>query len=112
MRTVRIPSPFSLLIWAALWEVGGRGFQSDLLPPLSTVIGVAFDVVHLPSFWKALSETAQAFGAGMFLAIVLGIPMGVLVSRVGPEPLPRRRPHQNNLGVRPGSVNRSRKPCS
>lgn len=83
MRTVRIPAPFSLLIWAAIWEVGGRGFGSDLLPPLSTVIGAAFDVVYLPSFWKALAETARAFGAGMFLAIVLGIPMGVLMGLVG-----------------------------
>ncbi len=83
MTTARIPSAFSLLIWAAVWEIAGRAFNSDFLPPLSTVIGVALEVLRLPSFWKALAETARAFGAGMLLAITIGIPMGVLMGLFG-----------------------------
>jgi NitT/TauT family transport system permease protein len=78
LKTVRIPSALSLLIWAALWEVAARVFQNDLLPPLSTVIAAAFDVIRLPTFWKALGETVRAFGIGMALALVVGISVGVL----------------------------------
>ena len=81
--TSRIPASFSLLIWAALWEIAGRWIDSDLLPPLSTVIGEAFNVIHLRSFWEALAQTAQAFGVGVSLAIMIGIPMGVFIGSVG-----------------------------
>lgn len=78
----RIPSAFSLVIWVVLWEIAGRMGSSDLLPPLSAIVASAFEIVQLPSFHRALRDTAQAFGLGMLLSVVVGIPFGVLMGTI------------------------------
>lgn len=73
-------SPFwSLIFWAALWEVAGRLGWISLLPPLSAIWFAMIDLFQRPSFWDALGMTARTFGIGLGLSIAVGVPIGVLM---------------------------------
>ncbi len=71
----------SLIIWAALWEVVGRTGASFLLPPLSAVFARMVEIVPTSAFADALWITGKAFLLGNLIAIVVGVPLGVLMGR-------------------------------
>ena len=76
-----LPGMSSLLVWGLLWEIIGQLGLTFFVPPLSTVIVTLFTVIGTPAFQKALFETAYAFSAGVFAAIVIGIPIGILMGK-------------------------------
>jgi NitT/TauT family transport system permease protein len=78
----RIPMMASLLVWCVLWEIVGRLNLMFILPPFSEVLAAAVDLVQLPSWQSATVTTLRAFLIGMALAIVVGIPLGMLMGRV------------------------------
>lgn len=78
----RVPMMASLLVWCVLWEIVGRLELMFILPPFSDVMVAAVDLVQLPSWQSATVTTLRAFLIGMFLAIVVGIPLGMLMGRV------------------------------
>ncbi|MDE2912422.1 MAG: ABC transporter permease subunit [Paracoccaceae bacterium] len=78
---IRLPGMSSLILWGLFWEIVGRSGYTFFLPPLSEVIATFFSIVDTPAFQKALSETAQAFLAGVFSAVVIGIPTGILMGK-------------------------------
>lgn len=77
----RVPLMASLLVWAALWEICGRLFGTLVLPPLSRIFVRMIEIVPTPSFADALLITGKAFLLGNLIAIVVGVPMGVLMGR-------------------------------
>jgi NitT/TauT family transport system permease protein len=77
----RIPMVGALLIWAVLWEIVGQLDLSILLPPLSGVFARAIDIIPTPGFMKALWVTGYAFVIGNAIAIVVGVPLGILMGR-------------------------------
>jgi NitT/TauT family transport system permease protein len=77
----RVPMAASLLIWAGLWELVGRSELVSLLPPLTRVIVRLGEILPSESFLSALGLTARAFTAGVLVAIVVGVPVGVLMGR-------------------------------
>ncbi len=78
---IRLPGMSSLLIWGLLWEIFGRSGLSFFVPPLSDVIATLFEVIGTPAFQKALYETGYAFVAGVFFAVSIGIPTGILMGK-------------------------------
>jgi NitT/TauT family transport system permease protein len=71
----------SILILAILWEVAGRTLDSVLIPPLSKV-GSAW--LRLLASGKLLDNLIMSLGtlaAGFFLALIVGILLGVLMGR-------------------------------
>jgi NitT/TauT family transport system permease protein len=78
----RVPMVFALLIWLALWEVIGRLHLLFLIPPFVDVLKALANLFVTPSFYQALSISVQSFVIGMALAIVIGIPLGILMGRV------------------------------
>ena len=78
----RVPMMASLIVWALLWELVGRLDLVFLLPPFSDVLAAAVDLVQTPSWQAATVTTLRSFVIGMALAIVIGIPLGVLMGRV------------------------------
>lgn len=76
-----LPAMSSLLVWGLLWEIVGQSGLTFFVPPLSEVIVTLFSVIGSAAFLKALSETAYAFFAGVFFAIVIGIPIGILMGK-------------------------------
>lgn len=77
----RYPIAFSLLLWAALWEVTTRIAGSNMFPPLTVILGTVWEVVQLVSFREALTVTGRAFAIGMGLSLLVGIPVGALMGR-------------------------------
>lgn len=78
---VRLPGMSSLLIWGLLWELVGRSGVSFFVPPLSEVVTTLFEIIGSKAFQKALYETGYAFFAGVFFAIAIGIPTGILMGK-------------------------------
>ena len=76
-----LPGMSSLLVWGLLWEIVGQLKLTFFVPPLSKVMLTLFEVIGTPAFQKALAETAYAFSAGVFFAIIIGIPVGILMGK-------------------------------
>jgi NitT/TauT family transport system permease protein len=77
----RLPAMSSLILWGLLWELVGQLDMTFFIPPLSEVLATLFSVIGTPAFQKALYETAYAFCAGVFFAVVIGIPVGILMGQ-------------------------------
>jgi NitT/TauT family transport system permease protein len=82
--TGRLPALLSLLAWAALWELAGRLMQTDIVPPLTSVLMAAWELIQQGSFQGALAVTARAFAIGMALALVVGVIVGTLMGAFRP----------------------------
>lgn len=78
---VKLPMMSSLLLWGLLWEIVGQLDLTFFIPPLSQVFATLFEIIGTPSFLKALWETGYAFVMGVFFAIVIGIPVGILMGK-------------------------------
>ena len=77
----KLPSMSSLILWGILWEVVGRLKLTFFLPPLSEVFSTLMQIGTTKVFLKALTETGYAFFAGTFIAIAVGIPVGILMGK-------------------------------
>jgi NitT/TauT family transport system permease protein len=77
----RIPMAASLILWAILWEIAGQLDVTLLLPPLSSVLVRMVEIVPTKTFMSALWITAQAFVIGNTIAILVGVPLGILMGR-------------------------------
>ncbi len=77
----RLPMATSLILWAILWEIVGRLDLVSLIPPLSNVFMRLGEIVPTNTFLDALALTARAFAIGTSIAIVVGVPIGVLMGR-------------------------------
>jgi NitT/TauT family transport system permease protein len=78
----RIPAPFSLLIWCAIWEIIGRLDAVFIFPPFSGVLVALVKLVQRNDFYEAAKISLYAFGVGMTIAIVVGITLGFIMGRV------------------------------
>ncbi|OYX40684.1 MAG: ABC transporter permease [Rhodobacterales bacterium 32-67-9] len=78
---VKLPAMSSLLLWGLLWEIVGQMGLTFFVPPLSQVFATLFEIIGTPPFLKALWETGYAFFMGVFFAIVIGIPVGILMGK-------------------------------
>jgi NitT/TauT family transport system permease protein len=78
---IRIPAMASLILWALLWEIVGRLGLSILLPPLSTTLGKLVEIMGNASFWDAMAITMRTFLWGSAIAILVGVPIGILMGR-------------------------------
>ncbi|MEF3049199.1 ABC transporter permease [Pseudotabrizicola sp. L79] len=77
----KLPALSSLLLWALLWEIVGQVDLTFFIPPFSEVIATLFGMVPTAGFLNALQTTAWAFSVGVFFALVIGIPVGILMGK-------------------------------
>lgn len=77
----RLPGMSSLILWGILWELVGRAGLTFFIPPLTEVFSTLFAIIGTDPFLNALGETAYAFAMGVFFAVVIGIPVGILMGR-------------------------------
>ena len=78
----KIPIFFSLLAWCIIWEIIGQAKLSTIVPPFSAVIAAAMTIIPTAKFIAAASISLRSFILGMGLALLVGIPLGVLMARV------------------------------
>src|SRR6185503_3514764 len=78
----RLPILFSLVIWFVVWEAIGRAELSTIVPPFSRVVTAGITIVPTEKFSAAVAISLRSFALGMALALLIGIPAGVLMARV------------------------------
>lgn len=78
----RVPILFSLVVWFVVWEIVGRTELSTIVPPFSHVIAAGITILPTQKFSAAVSISLRSFALGMALALLIGIPLGVLMARV------------------------------
>jgi NitT/TauT family transport system permease protein len=78
----RVPIFFSLVVWFVVWEIVGRTELSTVVPPFSRVISASVTIIPTEKFSMAVSISLRSFALGMALALLIGIPVGVLMARV------------------------------
>lgn len=78
----KIPIVFSLVIWAATWELIGWAGLSPIIPPLSRIVAAAVTILPTAKFAAAALISLRSFAIGMAFALVIGIPLGILMARV------------------------------
>jgi NitT/TauT family transport system permease protein len=78
---LRIPMMASLLIWASVWEIVGRSGASLVIPPLSRIFTRILEIVPTPTFINALAITGRSFLLGVAIAVLVGVPLGILMGR-------------------------------
>ncbi len=78
----RVPIAFSLMIWSIVWELIGQAKLLTIIPPFSRVIAAGIVILPTEKFSAAALISLRSFGTGMALALIVGIPLGILMARV------------------------------
>ncbi len=78
----RVPVGFSLLVWLLVWELLGQVSLSSIFPPVSRILVAGIAILPTEKFAKAAVISLRSFALGMTLALLLGIPLGVLMARI------------------------------
>jgi NitT/TauT family transport system permease protein len=76
-----VPMMASLIIWCVLWEIVGRAGLVFLLPPFTDVLAAIGELAATNKFWTATLITIRSFAIGIFFAILVGVPLGILMGR-------------------------------
>ena len=71
----------SILSLAVLWEIAGRSVDSALIPPLSQIGAAWWKMLASGKLLANLTISLTTLVAGFFLAVLLGIVVGVLMGR-------------------------------
>ena len=82
--TIRRHAPFWLSIAAgiAIWEIAGRSTSQAFMVPFSTTIVQLWELVQSGVFIRQFLDSAELFMTGFVLALVVGMPLGMLLARV------------------------------
>jgi NitT/TauT family transport system permease protein len=81
---LRRHAPFwiSILIGIALWEIAGRSTSQAFMVPFSTTLVTLWQLVASGEFITQFLESARLFLTGFVIALVVGMPLGMLLARV------------------------------
>ena len=72
----------SLIAGIALWEVAGRLTSAAFMVPFSETLVRLWQLVATGEFVREFLDSAELFLTGFVIALVVGIPLGVLLARV------------------------------
>ncbi|WP_166351403.1 ABC transporter permease [Phytoactinopolyspora limicola] len=72
----------SLLAGAAIWELAGHLIDPVFLVPFTDTVRRLGELVASGELPTALLASAQVFGAGLIIAVLVGLPAGLLLARV------------------------------
>jgi ABC-type nitrate/sulfonate/bicarbonate transport system permease component len=77
----RIVTAASVVVLLALWEIVADQVNPILLAPPSAVAQALWSMILDGSMGEALADSAKPFITGYVLAVVIGIPLGLLIGR-------------------------------
>jgi ABC-type nitrate/sulfonate/bicarbonate transport system permease component len=82
-ETLRRHAPFvlSLAAGVALWEIAGRNANAAFLSPLSETLTRLWELVLAGEIVRQFASSALLFITGFVLAVVVGMPLGMLLAR-------------------------------
>jgi NitT/TauT family transport system permease protein len=73
-----------LIIGAALWEIAGRHTSAAFMAPLSATLERLLEMVETGLLLRQVASSLSLFFTGFGLAILIGMPLGLLLARVRP----------------------------
>jgi ABC-type nitrate/sulfonate/bicarbonate transport system permease component len=75
------PPVVAVLLLLALWEAVVRAglIPETSIPPATSAIGELASQVTQAAMWKAVANTLQGWVIGLGLAVLLGVPAGILI---------------------------------
>ncbi|HEU4660334.1 MAG TPA: ABC transporter permease [Pseudolabrys sp.] len=81
---IRRQTPFwlSIFVGIALWEIAGRNTSAAFMVPFSETLVRLWQVTVHGDFIAQLLDSGQLFLTGFVLALVIGMPLGMLLARV------------------------------
>src|SRR3977135_3726094 len=71
----------SLAIFLAFWEFFGRDVNPVFGSYPSAIAEAFVDLARSGKLWRALFQSLQPFALGYLLAIIAGVPIGLIVGR-------------------------------
>jgi len=81
----KIPSPVlalgSIALTLAIWEIFGRGVNPIFASYPSAIFDAGVQMVKTGQILRALAESMQPLALGYVLAVVIGVPLGLLIGR-------------------------------
>ena len=84
MSAIRRQAPvwISLAIGIGAWEIAGRHTSQAFMVPFSATVVQLWQLVLTGEFIRQFLESAKLFLTGFVLALVIGMPFGMLLARV------------------------------
>ena len=76
------PFWFSIFSGIAVWEIAGRSVSPAFMVPFSTTIGRLWQLTVSGNFIPQLVNSGKLFFAGFGLALIVGMPLGLLLARI------------------------------
>jgi NitT/TauT family transport system permease protein len=82
--SLRRHAPFwiSIAIGLALWEIAGRSTSAAFMVPFSETVVQLWSLVLSGEFIRQFVDSATLFLTGFVLALIVGMPLGMLLARV------------------------------
>jgi ABC-type nitrate/sulfonate/bicarbonate transport system permease component len=70
-----------VLVVLAIFELAARTdiVNPDTFPPVSTIVETFVELLQTKVFWEALRETLTGWAYGFGIALLLGVPLGILI---------------------------------
>lgn len=84
MRALKQHGPFLLSLFGglALWEIVGRNTSAAFMAPLSATIVRLIQLADSGQLWPQVASSLSLFFTGFVLAVIVGLPLGLLFARV------------------------------
>jgi NitT/TauT family transport system permease protein len=81
---IRRHAPFwaSIAVGIALWEIAGRNTSQAFMVPFSETLVRLWQLIVADDFLGQLLDSAVLFLTGFVLALIVGMPLGLLLARV------------------------------
>ncbi|MGB7670300.1 MAG: ABC transporter permease [Pseudolabrys sp.] len=76
------PFWFSIFSGIAVWEIAGRSVSPPFMVPFSTTIARLWQLTVSGNFIPQLVDSGKLFFAGFGLALIVGMPLGLLLARI------------------------------
>ncbi|MGB9053139.1 MAG: ABC transporter permease [Pseudolabrys sp.] len=76
------PFWFSIFSGIAVWEIAGRSISPAFMVPFSTTIARLWQLTVSGNFIPQLVDSGKLFFAGFGLALIVGMPLGLLLARI------------------------------
>ncbi|BCJ68743.1 ABC transporter permease [Polymorphospora rubra] len=76
--------PYQILtfvVFAVVWEVYARQWGGLLIPTFGETVVATFELLGDPELWQALYVSNQALVIGFGIAVVVGVPVGIVLGR-------------------------------
>jgi ABC-type nitrate/sulfonate/bicarbonate transport system permease component len=77
-----VPFWVSILVGIVLWEAAGRSTSAAFMVPFSETLRRLWQLVVAGDFVKQLADSATLFLTGFVIALLVGMPLGMLLARV------------------------------